>query len=391
MSVRDFSTPNLSTSFAGRYYVVTGSTQGLGAAVARTLALRGAAGLIICGRSRDKGEQQVRLLAELDCQAFFVEADMENVEDCRRVVAAAKEHFGTVHGLVNCAGMSDRGTIVDTSPELFDRIFAVNVKAPFFLMQECIKLMIANKVEGSIVSILSVTGHGGQSFLSAYAASKGALAVLTVDHGVRAESAADASFVVALAEERGLPHRVVRATAAGDDEAALRAVRQEAFDEAVAAGAVVATAHHREDQAETVLLQLLRSTGTAGRRGMRWASHGRVRPLLGTPAASVAAWAEARELSWREDPTNRHPHYLRNRVRHELLPLLESLRGGATASLARSAAHAAEDDALLERLAAEALTMNQLGDGVRTSFIAEGPPALTRRALRARWPELGAQ
>ena len=179
MSVRDFSTPNLSTSFAGRYYVVTGSTQGLGAAVARTLALRGAAGLIICGRSRDKGEQQVRLLAELDCQAFFVEADMENVEDCRRVVAAAKEHFGTVHGLVNCAGMSDRGTIVDTSPELFDRIFAVNVKAPFFLMQECIKLMIANKVEGSIVSILSVTGHGGQSFLSAYAASKGALAVLT--------------------------------------------------------------------------------------------------------------------------------------------------------------------------------------------------------------------
>ena len=87
---------DLSTSFTGRYFVVTGSTQGLGAAVARTLAQRGAAGLIICGRSRDKGEQQVRQLAELDCQAFFVEADMENVDDCRRVVAAAKEHFGTV-------------------------------------------------------------------------------------------------------------------------------------------------------------------------------------------------------------------------------------------------------------------------------------------------------
>jgi NAD(P)-dependent dehydrogenase (short-subunit alcohol dehydrogenase family) len=170
---------DLSTSFTGRYFVVTGSTQGLGAAVAHTLAQRGAAGLIICGRSRDKGEQQVRQLAELDCQAFFVEADMENVDDCRRVVAAAKEHFGTVHGLVNCAGMSDRGSIIDTSPELFDRIFAVNVKAPFFLMQECIKLMIANDVQGSIVSILSVSGHGGQSFLSAYAASKGALAVLT--------------------------------------------------------------------------------------------------------------------------------------------------------------------------------------------------------------------
>lgn len=179
MSVREACTPDLSTSFTGRYYIVTGSTQGLGAAVARMLALRGAAGLIICGRSRDKGVQQARELAELDCQAYFVEADMESVDDCRRVVAEAKTRFGTVHGLVNCAGMSDRGSIIDTSPELFDRIFAVNVRAPFFLMQECIKLMIANQVEGSIVSILSVSGRGGQSFLSAYSTSKGALAVLT--------------------------------------------------------------------------------------------------------------------------------------------------------------------------------------------------------------------
>jgi len=170
---------NLSTPFTGQYFVVTGSTQGLGAAVAHTLAKRGAAGLIICGRSRGKGEEQARQLAALDCQAFFVEADMERVEDCRAVIDAARQHFGTVHGLVNCAGMSDRGTILDTSPELFDRIFAVNVRAPFFLIQEAIKLMISAHVEGSIVNIQSVTGHGGQSFLAAYAASKGALAILT--------------------------------------------------------------------------------------------------------------------------------------------------------------------------------------------------------------------
>jgi NAD(P)-dependent dehydrogenase (short-subunit alcohol dehydrogenase family) len=170
---------DFSSSFAGRYYVVTGSTQGLGAAVAHTLAERGAAGLIICGRSRDKGEQQAAQLIALGCPTFFVQADMERVEDCRRVVAAAKEHFDTVHGLVNCAGMSDRGSIIDTSPELFDRIFAVNVRAPFFLMQECIKLMIEGNVEGAIVNILSVSGHGGQSFLSPYATSKGALATLT--------------------------------------------------------------------------------------------------------------------------------------------------------------------------------------------------------------------
>ncbi|OIN46062.1 short-chain dehydrogenase [Pseudomonas azotoformans] len=170
---------DLATSFSGQYFVVTGSTQGLGAAVARTLASRGAAGLIICGRRRAQGEEQVRQLAQLDCQAFFVEADLEKVEDCRAIIDAARTHFGTLHGLVNCAGMSDRGTILDTSPELFDRLMAVNVRAPFFLMQEALKLMISKGVEGAVVNIQSVTGHGGQSFLSAYAASKGALAILT--------------------------------------------------------------------------------------------------------------------------------------------------------------------------------------------------------------------
>jgi len=170
---------DLNRPFTGQYFIVTGSTQGLGAAVARTLAERGAAGLVICGRSRAKGEAQVQALAALDCQAVFVEADLEQVEDCRRIVAAADEHFGTLHGLVNCAGMSDRGTIIHTSPELFDRLFAVNVRAPFFLIQDSLKLMIRDGVEGSIVNIQSVSGHGGQSFLSAYATSKGALAILT--------------------------------------------------------------------------------------------------------------------------------------------------------------------------------------------------------------------
>ncbi|MBT2372190.1 SDR family oxidoreductase [Pseudomonas fluorescens] len=170
---------DLATSFNGQYFVITGSTQGLGAAVAHTLARRGAAGLIICGRRLDQGQAQLRQLEELDCQAHFVQADLEQVDDCRAVIDAARTHFGTLHGLVNCAGMSDRGTILDTSPELFDRLFAVNVRAPFFLMQEALKLMISQAVEGAIVNIQSVTGHGGQSFLTPYAASKGALAILT--------------------------------------------------------------------------------------------------------------------------------------------------------------------------------------------------------------------
>lgn len=143
---------DLATSFRGQYFVVTGSTQGLGAAVAHTLAQRGGAGLIICGRCRARGDEQVRQLAQFDCQAIFVEADLEKVEDCRAIIDAARTHFGTLHGLVNCAGMSDLGTIIETSPALFDRLFAVNVRAPFFLMQEALKLMISQDVEGAVGS-----------------------------------------------------------------------------------------------------------------------------------------------------------------------------------------------------------------------------------------------
>lgn len=165
--------------FEGRYFVVTGSTQGLGAAVAGLLAARGAAGLVLCGRSRDKGQAQADRLTNMGCPSWFVPADLARTEDCQAVIDEAERRFGTLHGLANCAGMSDRGGILDTSPELFDRIFAVNVRAPFFLMQAAIKLMIRTGTAGSIANIITMTSHGGQSFLTPYAASKGALATLT--------------------------------------------------------------------------------------------------------------------------------------------------------------------------------------------------------------------
>ncbi len=162
----------------GKFAVVTGGTQGLGAAIARQLVAAGAAGVLICGRNEGRGEQ---LAAELsgDCQVRFVRADLSLVEDCRAVVAAAEREFGRVDILVNAAGVTDRGNIVDTTPELYDYIFAVNTRAPFFLMQAAIRSMIERKVEGAIVNIGSVAAFGGQPFLSAYSASKGALATLT--------------------------------------------------------------------------------------------------------------------------------------------------------------------------------------------------------------------
>jgi NAD(P)-dependent dehydrogenase (short-subunit alcohol dehydrogenase family) len=81
--------------------------------------------------------------------------------------------------LVNSAATSERGTILDTTPELFDRIMAINVRAPFFLMQAVVKIMIEKGIAGSILNIISMSSHGGQPFLSPYSTSKGALVTLT--------------------------------------------------------------------------------------------------------------------------------------------------------------------------------------------------------------------
>ena len=85
--------------------------------------------------------------------------------------------------LVNAAAMTDRGTILDTDPALFDTIFATNVRAPFFLMQETMRVMRRERTEGSIVNICSMSAMAGQPFIAAYCASKGALATLTQNTG----------------------------------------------------------------------------------------------------------------------------------------------------------------------------------------------------------------
>ena len=167
-------------TITGKYAVVTGGTQGLGAAIVRQFVKAGAAGVLCCGRDSAKGEQVIASISQSDtCQLRFVRADLSSVDDCRAVIAAAEQAFGRVDILVNAAGVTDRGNIVDTSAELFDYIFAVNTRAPFFLMQDTVRLMIAQQIEGSIINIGSTSAFGGQPFISAYSASKGALATLT--------------------------------------------------------------------------------------------------------------------------------------------------------------------------------------------------------------------
>jgi hypothetical protein len=166
------------SSLQGKIAVITGSTQGLGEATARLFKARGIQGLIITGRNRARGESVAASLTGDGCTAHFVQADLADVGDCQRIIAAADERFGALHILVNCAALTERGTIWDTSPELFDRMMAINVRAPFFLMQSAIKLMERKGIAGAIVNISSVSAYGSVPMLSPYAASKAALNIL---------------------------------------------------------------------------------------------------------------------------------------------------------------------------------------------------------------------
>jgi NAD(P)-dependent dehydrogenase (short-subunit alcohol dehydrogenase family) len=159
--------------------IVTGGGQGIGFAIAKRLVAEGCRKLVLVGRSEEKGRKAVAELSASGADVRFVSADLGKVEDCRRVVEVALGAFGTVNALVNAAGSSERGSLIDTTPEVFDRLFAINVRGPFFLMQGVVRALIDAGVPGSIVNVLSMSGHGGQPFLAPYSSSKGALATLT--------------------------------------------------------------------------------------------------------------------------------------------------------------------------------------------------------------------
>lgn len=163
----------------GKVAIVTGSTQGLGEAIAHLLVDRGAKGIAVSGRNAERGAKVVADLKKKGANAIFVKADLGNMDDVRGIVAAADKAFGRIDTLVNSAGITDRGTIWDTEQKLFDDMMAVNVRAPFFLIQDSLKVMKREKIKGTVVNIISMSGHGGQSFISAYCISKGALITLT--------------------------------------------------------------------------------------------------------------------------------------------------------------------------------------------------------------------
>jgi NAD(P)-dependent dehydrogenase (short-subunit alcohol dehydrogenase family) len=163
----------------GKVVLVSGGTQGLGAAVARTAARCGADAVVVTGRNPDKAAGLLEELDALGAESMAVRADVGQVPDALNSVAATVEAFGRVDCVVNAAAVTTRGTLVDTSPALFDEHMATNARGPFFIMQAAVKDMLSRGAPGSIVNIISISSHGGQPFIAAYVTAKAGLAALT--------------------------------------------------------------------------------------------------------------------------------------------------------------------------------------------------------------------
>lgn len=156
--------------------IVTGAAQGVGEAVAKRLAGEGFRKLILIDRQKDKLAQVADELSSESVEVQTVKIDLSDAEAmCQRVAAAIADEE-EVNVLVNAAGTTARGGLNDTTVETFDQIFAINVRAPFFMMQTVAPSMPRG---GVIVNVCSMLAYGGPPFLLAYSSSKASLGTLT--------------------------------------------------------------------------------------------------------------------------------------------------------------------------------------------------------------------
>ncbi|MGH2562840.1 MAG: tRNA lysidine(34) synthetase TilS [Thermomicrobiales bacterium] len=266
-------------------------------------------------------------------------------------------------------------------------------------------------------SLIVVGFSGGADSLALAAAlarvtplSGASVELLHVDHGLRASSGEEADHARELAAFLGMrcstakvdERRLAAHVGVGIEEAARRE-RYRIFASAIRAkdGAAVALAHHQTDQAETVLLHLLRGSGVHGAAGMQEHMHLTVpwwedadarptvrlpvwRPMLGESRDEVRAYAAALEVRPNEDSSNADTSYRRNAVRHEVLPVLERVSPGSTAALARYAHHSSQADDLLQSLVAAEFKQARLdGNKLCADAIKQIHPALKRALIHA--------
>jgi tRNA(Ile)-lysidine synthase len=260
-------------------------------------------------------------------------------------------------------------------------------------------------------SVLAAVSGGGDSvallhLLHRFARSRDLrITVAHLDHGLRRGSRADRRFVERLARDLGLPCvadrrevAALRRKSESPEEAARRVRRAFLFEAADRAGCErIATGHTLDDQAETVLMRLVRGAGATALTGMAASGPGPfVRPLLDLERAELRAYLRRRELAFRDDPSNRDLRFDRNRVRRLVLPVLtEVLNPRAARHLVQAAQRFREDAQHLDAEAATALRRQTRRDGsgglaIDAARLIALPPPLGRRLARLALQEAGA-
>jgi NAD(P)-dependent dehydrogenase (short-subunit alcohol dehydrogenase family) len=165
------------TRLKDKIIIVTGGTKGIGAGIVRVLAEEGAF-VVFSGRSKTEGEALAEEIKKKGQSIEFFQADIAQVDDCFALVEKTAQLGGRIDGLVNNAGTFPVFSLLNTDPELYDRVMSTNTKGPFFTTQRALKYMIEQK-KGSIVNIGSTHWRVGPKDMSVYSISKGALRTLT--------------------------------------------------------------------------------------------------------------------------------------------------------------------------------------------------------------------
>ena len=232
-----------------------------------------------------------------------------------------------------------------------------------------------------LAAAIAASGTGGEP----------ALRAIHVDHGLHPDSAQWSAHCRRLAERLGMPCEIVavdaRPAAGESPEAAARAARYDALAARMQPREVLLTAHHGDDQLETVLLQWLRGGGLSAVAGIRpvapFAAGWLARPMLGFTRVELETWARAQGLAWLEDPSNADPRFDRNYLRLEILPRLRARWPAAAVTVARVAEQAAEALDVAAGVAAADLSALVEGETLVLSPLERLPSARQRLALRA--------
>jgi tRNA(Ile)-lysidine synthase len=216
------------------------------------------------------------------------------------------------------------------------------------------------------------------------------LRAVHIHHGLHPNANQWSEHCAALAKQLGVPLATLRVnvgwTRGLSVEAAAREARYAALAKVLEAGEVLLTAHHEDDQLETVLLQLMRGAGVAGLAAMPevtpFARGTLARPLLTRSRAELEAWAKANDLAWVEDDTNANEQFDRNYLRRQILPLIRARWPSAARSVSRSARHAAEAKHLLDSLALADVERASNGASLSVQTLRALPPDRRRNAVR---------